>query len=197
MATLPGSNTSINASATTIAGGTDMVCVIGPVASNADYTPRLYGQASAIQAYHDYCESIEYAAHHIAETGKPIVFVGVPIATAGAVGREDTSNNTGACVTTLAAGGDGVLHEHDGIVTVVTGGTVGTDQIKLSYSLDGGRTTKQHRLGTATTFVLPDVNVTMSFTAASLVSGDVIHTWHGSGPRSDATGWDLAFAALA
>jgi hypothetical protein len=197
MATLPSSNTTINAAATALARGVDYVCIVGPVASNADGVPRIYGQATAIQTQHGYCAAVEHAARHIAETGKPVVFIGIPIATAGVVGREDTTGNTGTCVTTLAAGGNGVLQEHDGRVDVVTGGTIGTDQIVLRYSLDGWRTTRIHKLGTAGSFVLPDVGVTMSFAAGTLVAGDTIHTWHGTEPRSDATGWATAFDTLA
>jgi len=197
MATLPSSNTAINAAATALAKGTEYVCIVAPVASNADGVPRLYGQATAIQTQHGYCAGVEHAARHIAETGKPVVFIGVSIATPGAVGREDTSGNTGTSVTTLAAGGDGVLQEHDGSVWVITGGTIGTDQILLGYSLDGERTTRRYKLGTGSSLVLPDVNVTMSFAAGTLVTGDTIHTWHGSEPRSDATGWATAFDTLA
>jgi hypothetical protein len=197
MATLPGATTTVSDTATAIASGTETVCVWSPQPTLADATPRQYGSAAAIYAAHGYGPGVEYAAIHAARTRKPILFCALPIATAGAVGREDTSNNTGTSVTSLAAGGDGVLIEHDGEITVVTGGTIGTDQIVLDLSLDGGRTTKRVRLGTASSYVIPYVGVTVSFAAGTLVAGDVIHTWHGSGPRSNSAGWALARAAMA
>jgi len=197
MATLPKATTVVTDTAGAVAGGLDTICVIAPVAISADATPRQYGSASAIYAQHGYSEGVEYAALHAERTRKPILFVGLPIATVGAISRQDTSGNTGACVTTLATNADGVLSEHEGVLSVVSGGVVGTDQIVLGLSLDGGRSTRRIRLGTATSYVLPFVNITASFTVASLVAGDVIHTWHASGPRSDATGWAAAREALA
>jgi hypothetical protein len=183
--------------AVALAAGLDTVCVIAPVPLNADVTPRQYGSAAAVAAQHGYCEGVDYCAFHADRTRKPFIFVGIPIATAGTIGREDTSGNAGACVTTLAAGGSGVLVEHDGVLAVKRGGTVGTDQIVLTLSLDGGRASRDVRLGTGTSYTIPDTGVTVSFTSATLVAGNVIHTWHGTGPKSDATGWAAARTALA
>lgn len=194
---LPSANVTIAALAAILVGGVDTVCVIAPVATSADAVPRLFGSASAVIEQHGYGEGPEYVALHASATRKPVVFVGIPIATAGAVGREDTSGNTGTCVTTLAAGSSGVLHEHEGSLAVESGGTIGTDQIVLTLSLDDGVTTRRIRLGTASTLTIPDVGVTVSFAAGTLVAGDTIHTWFGTGPRGDATGWAAARAALA
>jgi hypothetical protein len=81
------------------------------------------------------------------------------------------------------AGGDGILAEHDGVLRVVSGGTIGTHQIKLELSLDGGRTFQPIRLGTASSFALPNVNASISFGAGTLVADDVVLEWHGSGPQ--------------
>jgi hypothetical protein len=197
MATLPGATTTIVDTAGAVASGVDTVCVLAPVPTNADAVPRLYGTAAAIYAQHGYSEGLEYAAFHAQETKKPILFSGLPIATPGAIGRENTSGNTGTSVTTLAAGADGVLSEHDGVLEVIRGGTIGTDQILLSLSMDGGRTTRRVRLGTAASYAIPYFGVTVSFGGGTLVAGDVIHTWHATGPRSDSTGWAAAFTALA
>jgi hypothetical protein len=121
----------------------------------------------------------------------------MPINTPGAVGRENTSGNSGSSVSTVVAGSGGVLHEHDGVLTVITGGTIGTDQIVLGLSLDEGRTVKRQRLGTDSSFVPLYVNLTISFAAGTLVAGDTIHTWHGSSPLSDSADWATARAALA
>jgi len=197
MANSPGASTSVSDTAGAVASGLDVVCVISPCAQNADVTPRLYGQASAIYQQHGYNEGVEYSALHAKLVKKPIVFVGVPIATPGVVGRKNTTGNTGTSVVDVVAGGDGILGEHDGIVKVSKGGTIGTNQIFLSISLDGGTSYKTFRLGTASSLALPYVNATLTFDAGTLVAGDTIITWHGSAPRSDSSGWAAARAALA
>jgi hypothetical protein len=197
MANNPSVTTTVSDTAGAVASGLDLVCVLSPCATNADITPRRFGSAKAIYAQHGYCEGVEYAALHAKRTGKALMFVGLPIDTAGAISREDTSGNSGSSVSSLAAGGDGVLAEHDGEIVVVAGGTVGTDQIVLGYSLDGGRTSKNVRLGTATSYVIPFFNVTHSLTVGTLVAGETIHTWHGSAPRAASADITTAREALA
>jgi hypothetical protein len=124
-----------------------------------------------------------------------MVFQGLPIATPGAIGRVDTSGLTAGGTAAVSAVGASTLNEHDGVCEVLTGGVVGTDQIVLGLSLDGGRTAKRVRLGSASTYTIPYENVLLSFTG-TLVAGDEF-TWHSSAPRSDASGWALARAALA
>lgn len=195
MATLPAVNETLVDNAAASVNGEFLIGVIAPVATNADAIPRLVGSADAVYDQHGYSEAVEYVALHAARN--PVLMIGVPIAVPGVIGREDTSGNTGTSVTTVTAGGDGVLAEHDGVLTVITGGTIGTDQIILGLSLDGGHSEKRVRLGTATSYVVPYFNVTLSFAAGTLVAGDTIHTWHGSGPRADSTGWSSAFDGLA
>lgn len=197
MATLPKATTVVDDTAGPLAGGLDVVCMFAPVPTSADETPRLFGSAKAIFDVHGFSDGVEYAALHADQVAKPILFVGLPIVTAGAISRENTSGNSGSSVTTLAAGGDGVLGEHDGVVTVATGGTIGTDQIVLTVSLDGGRTSKRVKMGAGNTHTPLYFNVTISFAAGTLVTGDTIHTWHGSAPLSDNAGWTAARIALA
>lgn len=197
MATLPKATTTVSTVAGAPGAGDDLICIWSPVPSNADLTARLYGSASAIYDYHGYSEGLEYAALHLRDTRKPVLFVGLPIDTAGAIGREDTTGNSGTSVSSIAAGGDGVLAEHDGVLKVVTGGTIGTDQILLELSLDGGTSYKKVRLGTANSYAIPYIGATVSFAAGTLVAGDTIHTWFGSAPRSASADWATARANLA
>lgn len=199
MPTLPRATTTVVDAAAIVAQGLDVCCVWSPCATSADATPRLFGSAKAIYDQHGYCEGVEYAALHCRDTGKPILFVGLEIDEEGVIGREDTSGNSGSCVTTVAALSGGVLAEHDGVLMVDEdgGGTIGTDQIKLLLSMDGGREVKKIRLGTANSYTIPYFNVAVSFGAGTLVAGETIHTWHGSAPRSAAAGWQAARAALA
>lgn len=152
--------------------------------------PIQYGNAAAIHAKHGYGEGVEYAALHFTRTKKPVVFVPMPIGTPGVVSRQVVGGNSGTCVTAIVAGSDGILAEHRGRWRVLRGGLVGTDPIVLGLSLDGGRTEKRVRLGTATTYVDPYFGFSTTFTLGTLVTGDTIHEWHGSAPRIDWT--DLA-----
>jgi hypothetical protein len=197
MPTLPRATTVVEDTASAAVGGIDTVCVIAPHATQPDIIPRLYGSAKAIFDVHGYGEGVEYCSVHAERTRKNFLYVAIPIVTPGVVGREDKSGNTGGSVSTVTAGGDGVLAEHDGAIRVDTGGTVGTSQIKLSLSMDGQRTWKPYRLGTATSLSIPFFNVSVSFTVGTLVAGDIIHTWHGTAPKGDADGWQAAREALA
>ncbi len=197
MVAIPRATTTVQDQAGAAATGLDVVCVWSPVALNADCVPRLYGAGSEIYSFHGYCEGVEYAQYHAEKTRKPILFCGLPIATPGTVGRENRTGNTGTCVTTVAAGPSGVLAEHEGELTVITGGTIGTDQILLGLSLDGGRNVRRVRLSTGNSYTIPYVGVTISFAAGTLVAGDTIHTWFGSAPRADSAGFQLAREKLA
>lgn len=197
MPTLPKATTRVVDTAGAIASGTDTICVLAPVPTLDDLTPRLYGSARAIYDVHGYSEGVEYAAIHAARTGKPILFVGMPIGTPGAVVDEDVTGNSGTSVTTLTEGASGTLTEHQGVLSVITGGTIGTDQIVLGLSLDGGRTTRRVRLGTASSYAIPYVGLTIAFGEGTLIAGETIHTWDASGPLIDAADLTAARTALA
>jgi hypothetical protein len=185
MANLPNANVHVEATAAAPGAGLDTICVVSPCATSDDLVPRLFGSAQALYEQHGYCEGVEYGALHLAQTGKSILFVGVPIGTPGSVSRITSAGNSGSSVVSVAAGADGILAEHDGVLQCVAGGTIGTDQIRLQLSLDGGRTFTPIRLGVASSYVLPYVNATVSFGAGTLVAGDTIHEWHGSAPKWD------------
>lgn len=197
MADLPSANTTVSDVAGAAAIGTDLCVVIAACALNADAVPRIYSNISSLLENHLYCDGADYCAMHFEETGKPIQFVPLPIVTEGVVGRINTSGNSGTSVVTVAALTGGSRGEHEGKVTVVRGGLIGTDQIMLGISLDGGRRTKRGRLGTANSYTISDLNVQLNFGAGTLVTGDVIVTWSGTAPRWDQAGLIAARTALA
>lgn len=198
MQTLPSATTSVSEASPALAAGLDLITVIAPVATAADSTPRLYSSSSAIVDRHGYSQGADYSALHMLLTRLPVLFVGVPIATAGTIGSVDTSGNTGTSAVTLSAGANGVLDEVDLEVSVARGGVVGTDQIKLSISLDGGRTTETVRLGTATSYTIANVGLVLGFVAGGeLETDDVILTARTTAPRWDQAGIEAARTALA
>lgn len=196
MADLPSAKTSLDETAVPGAGGSKLIAILAPVSTNADITPRVFSSSAALLTQHGYAPGVDYATLHIEETGLPVMFVGLPIVTAGTVGRKYTAGNTGSSVVDVTVGGSGALEECDGIVKVVQGGTVGTSQIILDLSLDGGRSYKHVRLGTASSYTVPYVGQVLSFAAGTLVAGDTVLTWSSVAPLYDQAGLAAARTAL-
>lgn len=171
MADLPEAAVSIDDEAGAFGGGTGYAVVIGCVESNADMTPRVFSSTKSLLSQHGYSPAVDYASMHFDATRKPIIFVGLPKTTAGAIGS-NVSGVTGTSVITVTAGANGVLEELDAIVTVVTGGTIGVNGITFNLSLDGGRTEKLIRLGTAVSYTIPYVGVVLNFAAGTLIAED-------------------------
>lgn len=184
---LPSASTRVSTQGATAPIATDLCAVWAPCATLGDGTPRLYSSSAAVLAAHGSFEGDEYIARHFEDCGKQILLVPLPIATAGIVKRSE-SVHTGTCRVTVAVGSDGALKEVDGILTVTSGGTVGTDIILLSLSLDGGTSYKTVRLGTASSYVVPYVGLTISFGAGTLVDGDTILEFESVAPMFDSSG---------
>jgi hypothetical protein len=192
---LPSASTRLSSQAGVAPVSTDLIAVWAPCVTNADGVPRQYSATSAALDEHGYCEGIEYGALHIQDTKKPFLFVPLPIGTAGSLGRQD-SVHTGTSKVTIAAGSDGVLAEVDGVLTVIRGGTVGTDQILLGLSLDGETTTKTIRVGTATSYTIPNVGLVVSLGAGTLEDDDTILEFTTTAPIFDADGIATGLAAM-
>jgi len=197
MATLPSATVSISAEAGALAGGTGYCVVIGCVPTNDDITPRVFTSPSALYTQHGYSQAVDYAALHIEATKKPVLFVGLPVTTAGVAGSQDSTGVTGTCNISVAAGSDGYLEEIDASITVTTGGTVGTDQIVFDLSLDGGRTTKSVRLGTSLTYTIPYVGAVLSFQTGGTLVADDVWTFRTTAPMWGSADFALAKTALA
>ncbi len=196
MADLPQASVTIDDEAGALAGGTDLLAVFAAVAKSADVTPRIFTSTKALIEKHGYSPAADYAAIHFQESRKPILFVGLPIVTAGAVGQQDNSGVTGSSAITVAAGSDGILEAVNATLTVTKGGTIGTSQIAFSLSLDGGRTSKPVRLGTANSYTVPYLGIVINFGAGTLVAGDVF-SFRTTAPRWDQAGIEAARLALA
>jgi hypothetical protein len=174
----------------------ELCVVLGCVEQNEDLTPRVFSSAKSILEQHGYSQAVDYAALHIEGTGRPVLFVGLPKATAGALGHQDSSGMTGTSKISVAAGANGYLDEIDGVITVTTGGTVGVNGIVLSVSADGGRTEKTVRLGTASTYTFDYLGAVVSFGSGTLVAEDVFR-FRVSAPMWDSAGIAAARTALA
>lgn len=195
MAELPSANVSLDDEAGAFAGSTGYIAVLACVEQNADLTPRVFASGKSLLAQHGFSDGASYVASHVGETRKPVLFVGLPTAAVGVLGSQDSTGVFGTSKVSVAAGAHGILAAVDAIFTVVNGGIVGTDQITGTLSLDGGRTEKNIRLGTATSYAIPYVGITISFTAGTLIAEDV-YTFRSTAPMWDQAGLQAAREAL-
>lgn len=185
MGSLPNSSLRVSEQAVQQASGDRLIAILAPSRTKADMTPRLMGGADQAYGEHGYGPGVEYAAYHVAKTGLPFLYIAMPIAVEGTLGRKSTAGHSGTSTVNIAASSGGVLFEHLGRIRVAVGGIVGVDPIVLEYSLDDGRNWKRFFLGVATSWALPYINALFSATAAgTLVAGDTILTWSATGPRA-------------
>lgn len=196
MANLPEANVSVDDEAGAFGGGAGFAIVLACVALNADLTPRVYSSTKALLGQHGYSQGADYVSQHIDETGQPVVFVGMPIATQGVQTWKDSSGVVGTSRITVSFGASGPLEEVDATFEVTTGGTIGTNGIVGTLSMDGGRTEKTIRLGEAASYVVPYLGITLNFGAGTLVAGDVFK-FRTTAPMWDSTGLQDARTALA
>lgn len=196
MANLPNATLSINEASASFAGGNGLCVVMACVSKNADSVPRVMGSVQGLLAEYNYSPGIDYAALHIAATNKPVMFVGLPIATAGTVGSQSNLGVTGTCLISVAAAASGILEKVQGIVTCTKGTVVGTDQISLNLSMDNGMTYQPVRLGSATSYTVPQLGIVISFGAGTLNVGDTF-TFNTTAPMWGSTAIATAEAALA
>jgi hypothetical protein len=106
----------------------------------------------------------------------------VPIAGVGAYTSGGTVTPLGAINSNTAAGAaeiyfTGAAYDQYYIeVTIITGGTIGTDEIQFTVSLDAGRTTNLARVtldtSGATTYAIPQTNVTINFGTGDVEADD-------------------------
>lgn len=191
MADLPSASVVIDDAAGAFGGGTGFLTIFACVGRNADMMPRVMASSRSCLDEHDYAPGVDLAAMHFDEARTPVLFVPLPIDTQGAVGRINSTGVTGSSAISISAGASGALEECDASIEVVNGGTVGTNGITFNLSLDGGVTTKLIRLGTATSYVIPYVGLTINFGGGSLNAGDV-YTFSTTAPMW--AGSDLATA---
>lgn len=201
MANLPNASLVVDESSGSFAANTDYVTVLACVTLNADSVPRLWASAQDLLAFHGYAPGVDYSALHFLKTGKPVVFVGMPITTQGVIGSQDTTGVTGTSAISVTAGSNGPLDQVQGVVTVASiasglaSGVVGTDQFVLSLSMDGGKSTQPVRLGSNNSYAIPQLGLTLAFGPGTLNVNDVF-TFYTTAPMWGTTAMSTARLAL-
>lgn len=173
-------------------GGGETIAVVGVSQSGTVGTDV---QSSNPQDFADefgYGPGPQAAGFIAQEGGNQVIFTK---ATTSAVGTNSavTHTGTGSSVVTLSGT---PIDTYYAILTVITGGTVGTNGCVIAVSLDAGRTTYvTAALVTANTYAIGNTGLTVNFGAGTLVAGDT-YTWTSLEPTADSTSIVAALEAL-
>jgi len=133
----------------------------------------------------------------VCAAGGTVIAVSAPIVTHGsAKSVQFTGTGTSAITTTLDAT-NGAWDDAFVVFKVVSGGTIGVSGIQFQISYDAGRHYGPTlNLGTANTYALTNLGVTLNFAAGTLVAGDVAQ-FQTIAPQWNVAGIQAALAALA
>jgi hypothetical protein len=171
-----------------LASGTDSIAVLACSSTGPLNTPRFLQRSTSMISTFGYGDGTEFMTHYLKRVRKMGCFVRLPSTVAGAVEWSNKDSVTGTSVITAS----GAAYKRVDLVwRVTTGGTIGTEGIFFEYSLNGGRTFfPARRLGTANSWAVPNVGITLAFAAGTLVVGDTFYA------RTSAPKWATAdFAA--
>ena len=199
MPDLPQANTTVEEGAGAIGPNSGLVCVLSCMQSGTPAEFKQYDSAANINADKGLGEGYEFAAHYIPQTKRPILFARLEEATAGAISNVDLTNVSGTSEPSF----NGTPFDDEELKVLVAddgndgaGGNVGTSGIVIQVSRDGGRTLgRKIRLGTATSYAIPNTGVTVSFGAGTLKTGDYA-TCVATSPKWDATSLAAAITEL-
>lgn len=193
MADLPRATGRIDESGAGVGVGTDYMLVMSCMEKGPTSTIRRTSKVQDTADEFGRGEGLEFCAHYVEQTSLPYMFCRLPTVTAAAIGPADVEGVTGTSAITFT----GTPFDEEALqVKVTTGGTVGTAGCAIQTSRDGGLTWSGFmRLGTATSYAIPDTGVTVNFAAGSLIAGDIAKAYC-SAPKWDAAGLTAARQAL-
>jgi hypothetical protein len=196
------SATAKSASVGGLVQGTNQIAVIG-CSSGAipTFTPRFYQGAAALVADAGYGDAIEFQAGYYEDSvssfnpnGLSTCYCRVPVTTAGAIQFQSHDGVLGT--SSVVASGTPLQRVDSFQWRVVNPGAVGTDGITFQYSFGGRDWSQVQRLGTATTWAVPNLGVTLTLTnTMTLLAGDLF-LMRTSGPRASNADISSGLAAL-
>lgn len=171
-------------------GAGDVLVVIGCSSSGTANQPLSSTQPGDFITGAGYGPGPELAAFITDQTGNQVIFVKAATQTSGTNTAVILgSSNTSSSAVTLSG------NPYDSgywVLTVSTGGTIGTNGIIFTLSNDDGRTIYTTvNLGTATSYVIPNTGITVNFGAGTLVADDTF-SWVSTEPL-----WSDAYVASA
>lgn len=168
--------------------------IIGTSSTGTANVVQAVGSADALKTLFGTGPLVEAAAHALDVAGGPVICLKVTSTTPGTAGAV-TLTGTGLSVLTLT--GSAPVDSYEAQVKIVTGGAnPASNAITFQVSLDGGRTwSAVTALPSSGIYVVPGVGITLNFSAASLVAGDV-YSFAATGPSYNTTDLGTAIDAL-
>lgn len=171
--------------------GNEMV-VIGCTSAGTANVPTTSTNPNDFITNNGYGPAVQAAAFIAARTGNPVCLVKAATVTNGS-NTTVTKTGTGSSAVTLSGN---PFDTYYGLITVTNGGTIGVSGITFTVSLDAGRSIYQTvSLGTASTYAIPNTNLTVNFGAGTLVTGDTL-AWVSTEPLWNDAGVSSAMQAL-
>lgn len=170
------------------------LAIIGTSSTGTENEVQSFGDQQSVKAAFGSGPLVEAACHVLAVAGGPVVCCKATSASAGAAG---SVTHTGTGLSVLTTTGSAPLDSYQVQALIVQGGTnPAGGAVTFKYSLDGGRTfSGETALPTSGVYAIPGSGVTLNFSAASLVAGD-LYAFSTTGPTYDNTALAAALDAL-
>ncbi len=174
--------------------GNPMLVVIAPATAGSLNTPAAYATTRGIVTAFGSGTLVEAACYAIDQLGQPVITIRSAGSTAAAASNLVVAKDVGSTSVPTLASSPTSDDDYEGLITITTGGTIGTAGIRYTTSLDKGRTTGPIlSLGTATSIVLG--GATINFAAGTLTAGDTV-SFITAGPQDSASDVTAALTAL-
>lgn len=170
--------------------------VLGCAVGGTPLVPFATTSATSLQAQFDGGPLVQ-AGGLVCAGGGTVVAIGLPINALGTATAVVHAGTGGSVVTLTLDGTNGAWDDANVQVTVIAGGTIGTTGCKIQVSYDADRSRGPVvNLGTADTYALADLGVTLNFAAGTLVAGDT-YRFTTTAPAWSVAGVQDALNALA
>lgn len=148
----------------------NLLYVIGGASTGPYYQPITSTNPNDFVTQNGQGSGVELASFVANGSGLPVAFCAVPLTGGACTGvTSSTTNGSTSVMTVSGTPYDSGYYK----ISVIVGGTVGTNGIQIGVSSDAGLTTvNTANLLTATTYVIPNTGLTLSFGGGTLVAGD-------------------------
>lgn len=166
-----------------------LIAVFGVSSQGTIGSMAQFSDPASLIATYGYGPGVSLALHALKVSSQPVIF---GRASEGVVSSVSSVTHDGTGLATLTPSKTNAALEyfdaHEIRVVITKGGTAGTDVCRATISLDGGLTSLgNYAIPTTRVVDIPKTNVRMTFSASTLVAGDV-YTFSTSPARSTDTG---------
>jgi hypothetical protein len=150
----------------------DVHAVLGTCSQGSTSTVFSTRSISDLHSTYGWGPGVQAAAFAMQVAGTPVLFLRVPTTTAGVAGTVTHTNPGSSVVTVTGAAYDTYSVVWKSVNSATA--TIATGPVLFQYSLDGGvNWSAVHDLGTATTYAIPNTNLTLHFAAGNILVNTV------------------------